>query len=112
MNSSTDDLRALATTSLKKKAAFKSYLFVWGVVSALLVVIWFLASPGALFWPGFGIAGMVIALVATIALVVKGVYDGPGAAVDAATCSTAAHTSAAVTPVAAGRCTTAAVHPA
>ncbi|WP_277452962.1 Re/Si-specific NAD(P)(+) transhydrogenase subunit beta [Janibacter sp. DB-40] len=31
----------------------------------------------------FGIAGMVIALVATIALVVKGVYDGPGAAVDA-----------------------------
>ncbi|NYF98687.1 Re/Si-specific NAD(P)(+) transhydrogenase subunit beta [Janibacter cremeus] len=31
----------------------------------------------------FGIAGMVIALVATIALVVKGVYDGPGAALDA-----------------------------
>ena len=31
----------------------------------------------------FGIAGMVIALVATIALVVKGVYDGPGAAADA-----------------------------
>lgn len=63
MNSSTDDLRALATTSLKKKAAFKSYLFVWGVVSALLVVIWFLASPGALFWPGFGIAGMGLAAV-------------------------------------------------
>ncbi len=30
----------------------------------------------------FGIAGMVIALVATIALVIKGVYDGPGAALE------------------------------
>jgi hypothetical protein len=26
-------------------------------------VIWFLASPGALFWPGFGIAGMGLAAV-------------------------------------------------
>ena len=58
MESSNDDLRALATTNLKKRAAFKSYLFVWGVVSALLTVIWFFASPGALFWPGFAIAGM------------------------------------------------------
>ena len=31
----------------------------------------------------FGMAGMAVALLATIALVVKGVYDGPGAAVDA-----------------------------
>lgn len=63
MGSSTDDLRALAKKRLKKKADFKSYLFVWGVVSALLTVSWFFASPGAPFWPGFAIAGMGLAAV-------------------------------------------------
>jgi hypothetical protein len=60
MKSSTDDLRALATKRLKKKADFKSFLVVWLFVSAVVTVIWFFATPGILFWPGFVIGGMGI----------------------------------------------------
>jgi protein-S-isoprenylcysteine O-methyltransferase Ste14 len=63
MESSTDDLRALATKRLKKKADFKSFLVVWLFVSAVVTVIWFFATPGILFWPGFVIAGMGLAAV-------------------------------------------------
>ena len=63
MNSSTDDLRALATKRLKKKADFKSFLAVWLFVSAVVTAIWFFATPGILFWPGFVIAGMGLAAV-------------------------------------------------
>lgn len=63
MESSKDDLRALAQKRLKKKADFTSYLFVWGAVSALLTAIWFFATPGVPFWPGFAIAGMGLAAV-------------------------------------------------
>ena len=64
MNSSTDDLRSLATKRLKKKADFKSYLFVWFLVSALVSVIWFFATPDSLFWPGFVMGGMGIGALA------------------------------------------------
>ena len=61
MNSSTDDeLRSLAERNLKKQADFKSFLVVWLFVSALVTVIWFFATPGILFWPGFVIGGMGI----------------------------------------------------
>lgn len=61
MNSSTDDeLRSLAERNLKKKADFKSFLVVWLFVSAVVTVIWFFATPGILFWPGFVIGGMGI----------------------------------------------------
>jgi len=60
MNSSTDDLRALATQRLKKKADFKNFLLVWAFVSAVVTAIWFFATPGILFWPGFVIGGMGI----------------------------------------------------
>lgn len=63
MTTADDDLRAVARKKLKKKADFKSYLFVWGAVSALLTVIWFFVSPEAPFWPGFAIAGMGLAAV-------------------------------------------------
>jgi hypothetical protein len=61
MNSSTDDeLRSLAERNLKKKSDFKSFLVVWLFVSAVVTVIWFFATPGILFWPGFVIGGMGI----------------------------------------------------
>ncbi|MDP4634096.1 MAG: 2TM domain-containing protein [Pontimonas sp.] len=61
MNSSTDDeLRSLAERNLKKQADFKSFLVVWLFVSAVVTVIWFFATPGILFWPGFVIGGMGI----------------------------------------------------
>ena len=61
MNSSADDeLRSLAERNLKKQADFKSFLVVWLFVSALVTVIWFFATPGILFWPGFVIGGMGI----------------------------------------------------
>ena len=64
MNSSTDDeLRSLAERNLKKQADFKSFLVVWLFVSAVVTVIWFFATPGILFWPGFVIAGMGLAAV-------------------------------------------------
>ena len=61
MNSSADDeLRSLAERNLKKQADFKSFLVVWLFVSAVVTVIWFFATPGILFWPGFVIGGMGI----------------------------------------------------
>ena len=61
MNSSTDDeLRSLAERNLKKQADFKSFLVVLLFVSAVVTVIWFFATPGILFWPGFVIGGMGI----------------------------------------------------
>jgi hypothetical protein len=58
-----DDIRKIAKKRLKRKADFKNYLFVWAFVSALLTVIWLIATPGTLFWPGFAIAGMGLAAV-------------------------------------------------
>lgn len=55
-----DDIRSLAKKRLQKKADFKSYLFVWAFVSALVTVIWFFTTPESLFWPGFVIGGMGI----------------------------------------------------
>jgi fatty acid desaturase len=48
------DLRARAVLRLKKKAEFRTHLFVYLVVNAALVVIW--AITGAqFFWPMFPI---------------------------------------------------------
>jgi hypothetical protein len=55
-----DEVRKLAKKRLKRKADFKNYLFIWFLVSALLTVIWFVATPGTPFWPGFAMAGMGI----------------------------------------------------
>lgn len=60
MATNDDELRTRAKKSLKKKADFKSFLFVWFLVSALVTVIWFLTTPDSLFWPGFVIGGMGI----------------------------------------------------
>jgi len=60
MTTRDEELRSLAEKKLKKKADFKSFLLVWAFVSALVTVIWFFATPGILFWPGFVIGGMGI----------------------------------------------------
>lgn len=61
MDNSNDDIRAVAMSRLKKKSDFKSFLVVWLFVSAVVTGIWFFATPGILFWPGFVIAGMGLA---------------------------------------------------
>ena len=63
MDDSNDDIRAVAMSRLKKKSDFKSFLVVWLFVSAVVTGIWFFATPGILFWPGFVIAGMGLAAV-------------------------------------------------
>ena len=60
MDNSNDDIRAVAMSRLKKKSDFKSFLFVWLFVSAVVTAIWFFATPGIVFWPGFVIGGMGI----------------------------------------------------
>ena len=60
MDNSNDDIRAVAMSRLKKKSDFKSFLVVWLFVSAVVTGIWFFATPGFVFWPGFVIGGMGI----------------------------------------------------
>ena len=60
MENSNDDVRAVAMSRLKKKSDFKSFLVVWLFVSAVVTGIWFFATPGIVFWPGFVIGGMGI----------------------------------------------------
>ena len=60
MDDSNDDIRAVAMSRLKKKSDFKSFLVVWLFVSAVVTGIWFFATPGIVFWPGFVIGGMGI----------------------------------------------------
>jgi|AntAceMinimDraft_15_1070371.scaffolds.fasta_scaffold59010_2 hypothetical protein len=62
MSEATDDLRKIAQKRLKKKQDFKSYLFIWFVVSLIVSGIWFLATPGEYFWPIWTIGGMGIAV--------------------------------------------------
>lgn len=64
MATSDDNIRAVAKKRLKKKADFRSYLFIWFLVSALVTAIWFFATPTSLFWPGFAIGGMGIGALA------------------------------------------------
>ena len=60
MTTNNEELRSLAQKKLQKKADFKNFLLVWAFVSAVVTVIWFFATPGILFWPGFVIGGMGI----------------------------------------------------
>lgn len=58
--SSPENLREAAKKSLKKKADFRQYLWVWLFVSVLLTVIWWFSTPNGYFWPAFAIGGMGI----------------------------------------------------
>jgi hypothetical protein len=65
MTTAADDseLRKYAGKQLKLKREFKEYLVVYAFVSALTTGIWFLATPGFYFWPGWVMFGMGIAAV-------------------------------------------------
>jgi hypothetical protein len=65
MAQATDDssLRKYAEKQLKLKREFKQYLVIYAIVVAITVVIWFIATPGFYFWPGWVIFGMGIAAV-------------------------------------------------
>jgi hypothetical protein len=51
------DLREQAIAQLKKKRDFRTHLFMYVAVNAMLVVIWAITSDGGLFWPIFPILG-------------------------------------------------------
>lgn len=51
-----DDLHARAFESLKKKRDFRTHVFMYVCVNAMLVVIWAVAGAG-FFWPIFPIVG-------------------------------------------------------
>ena len=51
------DLRKEALDRLKKKRDFWTHLFIYFTVNAVLVAIWAIATPDALFWPAFPMLG-------------------------------------------------------
>ena len=58
MTTDQDKLRDFARKQLKKKQEFKQYLWTYAGVSALVIGVWFVTSPGAYFWPVWVIFGM------------------------------------------------------
>jgi 2TM domain len=61
---SDEEIREEALVRLKKKRDFKSHLFIYVSVNAMLVVIWAITSDGGLFWPIFPILGWGIGVAA------------------------------------------------
>ena len=53
----TADLRKQARERLEKKRDFKTHFFIYLLVNAVLIGIWAIATPDALFWPIFSILG-------------------------------------------------------
>jgi hypothetical protein len=61
---STDqELREQAIRQLKKKRDFRTHLFIYVLVNAMLLVIWAVTGAG-FFWPAFVIAGWGIGVAA------------------------------------------------
>ncbi len=58
-----DQLREQAIQRLKKKRDFRSHLFIYFAVNAMLVVIWAVTS-GGFFWPIFPILGWGVGVAA------------------------------------------------
>ena len=65
MTSSADELRELARKQLKKKADFRSLVFVWFFVTAIVSGVWFFTTPGGYFWPAWVMFGVGIAVIAS-----------------------------------------------
>ena len=55
-----EEPRKYALKSLKKKEDFRQYMIVYAAVTAITVVVWYLATPDEFFWPGWVIFGMGI----------------------------------------------------
>lgn len=53
----TTDLRAQARERLEKRRDFKTHVFIYVLINAVLVATWAIATPDALFWPIFPILG-------------------------------------------------------
>jgi hypothetical protein len=58
---STDDLRKAARRNLKARNDFKVMLAIFGVVTLLLVAIWYFTGADGYFWPVWPIIAFVIA---------------------------------------------------
>ena len=56
------DLRKQAIKCLKAKRELGAHVLAYVMVNALLVVIWFMTTPGEFFWPAFPILGWGIGL--------------------------------------------------
>ncbi|WP_166671163.1 2TM domain-containing protein [Cryobacterium psychrophilum] len=56
-----EELRRQARKRLKARSSFWTYIGVWGAVSIMLTVIWFITTPDAYFWPVWAIFGMGVA---------------------------------------------------
>lgn len=57
-----DALRDLAVKRIQKRRDFWQHAAVYVLVNSFLVVIWFVISPDAFFWPVFPICGWGIGL--------------------------------------------------
>jgi 2TM domain len=51
-----DELREQAILQLKKKRDFRTHIFIYALVNAMLIVIWAVTGAG-FFWPVFPIVG-------------------------------------------------------
>jgi len=49
------DYREQAKERLEKRRDFKTHVFIYLVVNAVLVAVWAIATPDAIFWPIFPI---------------------------------------------------------
>lgn len=58
-----DPLRAAAVRRLEERREFWTHLTAYVLVNAVLVAIWFVATPDTLFWPVFPIIGWGIGIV-------------------------------------------------
>ena len=58
------DLREQARERLEKRRDLKTHAFIYLLVNAVLIGIWAIATPDALFWPIFPILGWGIGLAA------------------------------------------------
>ncbi len=59
-----EELRDLAVRRLKKKRDFRSHLFMYVAVNAMLVVIWAVTGTDNFFWPIFPILGWGVGVAA------------------------------------------------
>jgi hypothetical protein len=58
------NLRTQARERLEKRRDFKTHVFIYTVVNAVLVAVWAVATPDSLFWPIFPILGWGIGVAA------------------------------------------------
>ena len=60
---SSTDLHDQARERVEKKRDFKTHLFFYCLINAILVGVWAIATPDTLFWPAFPILGWGIGVV-------------------------------------------------